>query len=264
MIIYLEHITGIMPPSEPSELLSTVSKRIVLLRRLQQGANDKRVLEDSVNLSRSALNVALRQLKEDGLIYEGETGHAVTLSGDTAVKLYEEVWEPYANAHPLFNSLANDTRLDPSLIVKSDVVRAQKHDPDLPLNSISNVVTEGTCISALLPVYRSRYNSFIEPCVSNTDSKIELILEKNSMEGLPERSMELIDFLLTDEHHECRIIPEQVPFGLIIADGEQLCLVIYDSKGSIEGVLLNNSKEAIKWGRDFYSQYYDKSESASV
>lgn len=78
-----------MPHTTSTDLLGLLVKRYDIINCLSEGINDKRKLENATDLSRSALNEALKELRENGLITEYYNGHQITQSGEIALDIFK-------------------------------------------------------------------------------------------------------------------------------------------------------------------------------
>ena len=125
------------PP--PSNILETVKKRGAFLRCLSEGIDDKRDIEDELNVSRSTVNRAFCELEEMGILQDDHGNYDLTLHGKLAYQRYQDLTGAYnhlSEAMELSVHLPADTRIDMRLLEGGEVSLSERQTPQGPFERI--------------------------------------------------------------------------------------------------------------------------------
>lgn len=240
-----------MATHDCGDVLRILANRAPLLAALQRGVQDKRVLEEDAGLSRSALNRALNDLEEYGLVEETADGYEVTAGGEAAIHVYDEHWEPFADVLPHLEHL-EDAAIDPDLLAGARVVEMTRAHPDRPLGRFEAAIDGAAQVRVALAVGQRRYVEALSARVGD-GCEGELLLADRCFERLQSTgpaSLTAIDGCGID----VRTVSERPPFSLAVVDDSHLWLGIHDDQGTIKCALANEAAAAVARARRRYDE----------
>lgn len=234
------------PPSP--DLLELLCKRADVLARLGDDVSDKRTLEEQLGCSRSTLNRAIRELEARGLVASSPGTVEVTLAGDVALSIFEDVWEPLADAVPVIRHLPDDAPFDPALLDGAGVVEASLSAPDEPLDELATAVDDATSVSATVPTSSSQY---VRTFADDGDAleTAEFVFAEECFEALvSDRDRQLCPA----DDSSVWVTQRRPPYSLVVIDGRRLWLGIHDRQGQIAGAILNDGDAAVDWATETF------------
>ncbi|WP_435153755.1 helix-turn-helix transcriptional regulator [Haladaptatus sp. DFWS20] len=246
----------------PDELITTVAKRAEFLSALSSGPVRKRNLRDELNLSRSTVYKAVRELQEYDLVDRTENGLTLTLAGRILEAEYNSFHDHVADVcrtRHLLSILPTDCEIPIDLIEEAEVVLAERHAPNHPVQSFEKMVLEAEYVRGLSPVALPQYvDLFYERSVSE-GMDADLVLERP-----------VVEYLVTDYSDQLQEALEAgglsvwetevtLPFGLIVVEGthDSVGVVVYDKRGELRGLITNNTPQAVAWGRETFERCRD-------
>jgi len=240
------------------DAISTVVKRAAFLDRLTDGPTSKRDLRDELNLSRSTVYKAVRELETHGLVTESDEGVELTLVGRLFADQYREFEARAAGIYDnesLLSVLPDDAPVTTDLLLGADTVLAERHAPTRPVTYIEELVQNGDSVFGVVPVVLPQYVDLFHGELVTDDLTADLVLEDPVVEYLGDEHGERFSEALATGRLSVRRTDETLPFGLIVAEGEGLVLIVYDESGELRGILLNDTEAALDWGRDVFERY---------
>ncbi|WP_135854461.1 helix-turn-helix transcriptional regulator [Halorussus salinus] len=249
------------PDSDLRECISTVVKRTAFLDRLADEPTSKRDLRDELDLSRSTVYKAVRELEALGLVTETDAGVALTLVGRLLAeecRAFESRAAAVTDAASLLSALPADVPVTTDLLVGAETVRGERHAPTGPVEHIDEVVRRTDRVVGFTPVVLPQYVDMVHEEVVADDLTADLVLEAPVVEYLRENHDERLREALASGNLSVRRTGETLPFGLVVAEGEGLVLIVYDETGDLRGVLLNDTEAALDWGTELFRTYWER------
>lgn len=234
---------------EPStELLDVLCKRSPLLKLIGDDVTDKRTLEDALGCSRSTLNRGIRELESNGLIECSPGDLELTLAGEVAFRAFSDVWEPLAEAVPLFEHL-DDAPFAPAVLQGGSVVQSSMAEPDAPVEALASRLDSAEHVRATVPTRDSSFAHAMAERIESIETAEFLVPE-----AVLEASCETCDlaFDLDALTAACSIqkIDERPPYSVVVTDDEHVWLGIYDAQGKFVGAILNDRPAAVEWATE--------------
>lgn len=247
-----------MVRSRPSKILETVKKREAFLRCLSDEIDDKRDIEDELDISRSTVNRAFCELEESGLLRTDHGGYDLTLHGKLAYQQYQNLASAFNHlfeAMELSMHLPADTQIDTRLLKGGDVTLSDRQTPQKPFEQIKEVVRSASCVKGYLPVVLPSYVDFFHEQIVDRDIMVELVLEETLIPVLTVTYAEKFTPAATSENCILWQTAEELPFGLFIVNDEEVWLCVYRAGGGLRGTLANNTDAALDWALDVFDHY---------
>ncbi len=241
-------------------LISTVTKRAEFLSVLSSEPTPKRDLQDELGVSRSTVYKAVRELREHDLVERTDDGLSLTLAGQMLEAEYTSFRgrvEDVQRTRQLLSILPTDCEIPSTLLDDADVILAERHAPNHPIQYFKRIVSNSDSVRGLSPVALPQY--------------IELFHERSVSNGMPVKlvlEQPVIEYLVTDYSDELREAlnagglsvwetEATLPFGLVVGEGTQdeVGVVVYDARGELRGLIANRTSKAVEWGRDTFESY---------
>lgn len=242
----------------PSELLETVEKRGPMLRCLAEGVDDKRDIESELGVSRSTVNRAFCELEGMGMLRTEGGNFDLTLHGKLVHRQYERLTDAYEHlsaATELSSYLPADARIDMRLFEDAEVSLSDKQTPQKPFEAIKRAVRSAESVRGCLPVVLPSYVDLLSEQVRDSNVAVELVFEDTL---IPTLSTTYADkFAPVAESDNCHLwqTEEELPFGLIVVDDEEVWLCVYRDGGGLRGTLANDTDAAVSWADGVLEQY---------
>jgi len=232
---YAGHVYSPMPASD--ELLSLLARRSGFVECLVEGGLERRDLVDELELSRSAVYKGVKELEETGLVEDSGEGLVPTAYGKAVFDVYvdaEDRLDEVIGLRRLLRTLPRDVEVPFELLEEGEVVLPERSAPHAPLKRFEELVEGADSVKGLSPVVLPDYVELFHGLLSRNGAEVSLILERGVVEHLASTYSEELNDGLSSSGFEL-YIEEELPFGLVVVDEEEIGLVIYDSKGGNEG-----------------------------
>ena len=250
------------------ELLFQLYRRHRFVERLYEGGADKRALAAELDVSRSTVDRAVRELEAAELVERDRGTVRLRPVGRLLVEEYRSLLdavERVERADDLLSALPPDSPIRLDVLDGADVYPATRPAPYESIRHLKALVRTADrmrgCSKALshAPLGRLLYHR-----TTNGDLELELVYEPA-----------MIDYLLDSRLDERRTMVESgnfrpmeasdLPFALFLLeeDGETtVCVCAYDEDDDFRGLLINDTETAIEWAKAVYERH--RSEAADV
>lgn len=246
------------PSAETVELLA---RRYEFLIALETRAYEKRELVDELSVSRSTVDRGLRELEAAALVDEECDGYHLTLYGQTLLAVYDSMLtsiERTRRAKSLLAALPSDVDFEFGLLVGAEIHLADPPDARAPTARLAELIEEASRLRALAYAYTSpEAVELFHRRICEEELDAELVFREAMYDRLRERHPART--IAVTGHDRCRTYTiEDAPFGLFVVDSggtERACLVVYDRTRSLQGLVVNDSPEAVEWASRLVDRY---------
>ena len=248
---------------DPTALADVLRKRSSLLETLADGPLTQRDLRDELGVSRSTVYKALQELESAGLVVGCPEGYALTGLGRLAWRRHDAYLarlDRLTVADRLLASVPPDQRLPLSLFEHGTVYVSGRHAPERPLEQMearSEVADRLRCFS---PSGMPRYLRNIHERVEADRQTATLVLERPALERLG-AEYDRFEAVRADPNVEFRVLGEELPFALVLFDGDELGFFAYDD-GVPVGAAFSDDPDVVRWGERRFERRYERSEPA--
>jgi len=233
-------------------------KRAEFLAELSECPERKPALVDRLDVARSTVDRALRELEGVGLVARSEAGYALTTTGQLALAAYEEfsgTLTGLARAEDVLDPIPDATLIDPELFVDCEVVRAGLHAPDRAIRAAVSLVEGATRVRGVSPATHGAYVDVFHDRVVDHGMETELVFSEDALAQLTGTYVEKFTPALETGCVSVYQVEDMPPLGLILvddADGpSEVALVVYTDRG-IHGVVRNDTPAALAWGAEAF------------
>jgi predicted transcriptional regulator len=245
-----------MGADEADQLADVLSKRRECLAALVEGPRDKRDLVATLDIPRSTLDRAIRELEEVGLVVYDEGQYRATTTGRLALEehdRYRESLASFAAAGTTLASLPEDTLLGSAFLRGARVVESEPYAPDGVVAELLESVRTAEVVRGVAPVAMTGHTDEFRTVATDGGGRLELVFAPAVFDHLASAQTQgLLDAI---ESPAVDFYRGELPFsfGLWLADDREAGVVVYDETG-IRGVVANDTEAAIRWARDQYDR----------
>jgi predicted transcriptional regulator len=238
--------------------VSVVERRGDVLTALAGRPMDQRDLRDAVDVSRSTVYKALRELEAADLVGEGDDGRYHLTQFGRLVRRRHDDYEARRRrleaAEPVLNALPESLLVPLAFAERGRVYTADRHAPERPFAQMEYISEASDDYRCLSPIAVPRYMEQIHERVEDDGLEIELVVERPAVEPL--RSYARFDAAIADPRFSLRATDAELPFGLLVTEDIGVaCLFTYGENGSLCGMLVSRDPAAYEWAVDQYDRY---------
>ncbi|MFB6270686.1 MAG: helix-turn-helix transcriptional regulator [Halobacterium sp.] len=251
--------------SEPSaDVLEELARRSELLRALRAGPQPKRDLVESLSLSRSTVDRAVRDLESRGFV-ERDDGVTLTLHGRLVLDAYDEFTDTLSavdDAQVVLDPLPADATIDPVLLRGASVVGPDPVSPQRPFVAYQEHLRDAVGVRGFAPaVLEDNVPLFRERIVAD-GLDVDLTVSPDALDELLSAYADSIDEALASGHLTLRRATETLEYALMLVDQPEhtvVCALFYDERGLV-GSLHNDAPDAVRWAEQVYERVRNAAE----
>lgn len=254
-----------MARPDPTEVMAVVARRGTVLRAVDTEGVPKRDLVETLSVSRSTIDRAVRELEAIGFIERQDDGrYCRTLPGQLALTEYDQFasrMDGLVSSVDTVSLLPADAPCDIRVLEDATVVVAERHSPLVPVESLSDLVNRANSVDAIAPaVLPQQVKAYHANLVDGTlDAR--LVVTNVVVERLVSAyGTELKESLATGRL-SVRQTSESIPYSLVVAEtdeGAEMGLLIYADSG-VQGFIGNDTPGAVEWARGVFDEYWNDS-----
>lgn len=256
-----------MPQTEhdrpADELVSLLARRIEVLECLLENQLTRPELVDELDISRSTVDRAVRELEGMGLLEFSDGAYRASLPGRLAYAEYAELRGELVTveeAADLLAVLPPDAPLELAVVQGAEVVVATEPAPHVPGSRIPELLAGADRVWSLsMALTNPETGEVVADGVDNDGLVAEVVFERQLYDYLTDSAtMPIEDLVATDRFTV--YLTETLPFGLVIAEEDgttRVCIAVYDDDRTLEGILINDTDAAIEWARTVFDSYRD-------
>jgi len=241
--------------------MAVVARRGDVLRALADGGERKCELDDELDVSRSTIDRAVRELEGLGLVERDADGYYRTLSGSLALDEYSRFWsrmDGVLNAREVLSPLPSDADVDPVVLNGAEVVLADRHSPLRPARRQIELVERATHVRAVAGAVLPQYVDAYYEGIVDRGMNAEIVLPTPVMERVvADHDDKFYDSLQTGRV-DLRQLDRAPPYSLLVVstpDGPVMGMLVYVQEG-IKGFVGNDDPEAVAWARTRLDDYW--------
>jgi len=251
----------------PAEVVDTTIQRLDLLACVNDAPKTKRTLEDELDISRSTIDRAIRELELLDLVTYTSDGYAITPIGtllaeecasfletvDVAMRLDEVLrWVP-----------SDELELDVRFFDDAELLTPEPGDPYAMINRHVQLLQSAEYVRCMLPVIGLHGHEAAHDSIVDGDGESELIVTESVASTLLESPdyAPLTDELLATDRFELYVYDGSVPYFLGVFDG--LVQLGADDDGDPKAMLETDTDEVREWAHQKLDAYRDAATSIS-
>lgn len=240
--------------------LETMIGRHKLLEQIDNGVYDKRDLSERLDVSRTTIDRAVRELEQENILHRRNGSCEFTRFGRIAYSEFCDIAETFqdiSNANKALSILSEESDLDKSILEGGNVKLANERAPvSLFRRTIS--AANSKKIQAMYPILFPQQLEFL--CKhARKEADIHLLIHDDLMEILKQEYTENLETLNT---HSAKISlsPELPQFGLIIVDADTVWVTIHRRNGTPHGLIENSNNVAVRRSQQLFKKYLNNAQ----
>jgi predicted transcriptional regulator len=236
----------------PGAFLEVMNRRSELLRVLGDGAMTKPKLESELDVSRSTVDRAIRELEDKQLVERTDAGYRRTLSGRLALRDYEGFTRRISGlceGSDLLAGLPPSVEVDTVFLEDADVVEADKASPHRPIEELYGYVEAASEVRGFAPAIHPQQVETYRRQVLESGMGVEVIVSDDAVERLLSEYEGAFEAALATDRASFYRSTSEFPYSLTIAtleDRPVAGLMIYGRSG-IRGCIINDAEPAVEW-----------------
>lgn len=245
------------PTRWDADLVTVVERRLDVLDALDQ-PREKRDLLDDVDVSRSTMDRAIRELESLGLVDRND-GYHLTVTGRLVFELFEGLFsdlDDVGAARELLGHLPRDAPMSPAMLRGARVEVAESPSPTSVLEHVLELFREAERMRAFsVAISRPDYADDIRDILLSDELPVECIYTPDIVEFGRENRENFEEFVA--EAPVDPYVHPDLPYALRLADlpdGKAVAITIYDEVWTPRGVLLNDTDAAYDWAADLFER----------
>lgn len=235
-------------------------RRASVLRELNTDAVRKRELAAVLDVSRSTIDRALRELTAHDLVERVDRRYRTTLAGRLALQAFEQ-WRAQAEgieaALGVLSVLPRDAPITPAFFAGASVVTPTPLTPHSPAERNAELLGWADHVRGLISAVSEQYVDNYRAAVED-GTAIELAFPTPTLQRLITTYDIAGDPVLDHDHVEIRETSETLPCSVKIHsnDGERIAsLTVYGPDG-LRGLVTNDSQAAVSWASSFIDRHW--------
>lgn len=243
------------------DVMDIIWKREEYLEFLSNGGGPKtqKEIKKEFDLSDSMIYKRIKELEENGLVEDTKEGFEITLFGKTAFKRYKDL-KRLCDFKEVLGEVSSEIEIDPRILEEGELILPKSPDPHRPVKYLKDIVKDHEEIKVLSPVVIPRYVEFFYDKVIDKELEMEAILTEEVVRYVFSEYHRKLTTALEYDNFNVRKTHEELPFGVFICGDEEICLIIYDSDGKINGLVHCDTENSVNWANNLYEQYNQDSE----
>jgi tetratricopeptide (TPR) repeat protein/predicted transcriptional regulator len=252
---------------ERQEVRELIANRIEVLECVETTPRDKRSLVANLDISRSTVNRALRDLEVIGLVTRTTAGYTMTPVGRQATDQYRTALETVVDildTRDLLDALPRDYPIQPALLAGAAVEQADETMPYHLPAGVRDWILEADRVCVYLPVLTTP--RLLDCCHRGIVQKgvaLELLTNPNLFETLTTEFPGPLAAMASDRggSFTARVADtgstSLPPFGLVLAETDgstSVSVIAYGDQQTLQGTLQNDTAPSIQWAEDCYTR----------
>ena len=244
-----------------SALLDVLTRRPEMLRALNDAPLQKRDLVAALDVSRSTVDRALRELTARELVERTDDGYRTTLAGRLALDAFDDLQRRMYGvdaALDVLSVLPHDAPFPSGLFAGATVVRPTPISPHRPAETNTELLSWADHVRGLISAVSEQYVANYRAAIEGGTS-VDLVFPSNVLERMITQYGMVGDPVFDRETVEIRETSESLPCSVKLHEREDervASLTVYGPDG-LCGLVTNDSPRAVSWTASFIDRYWD-------
>jgi predicted transcriptional regulator len=241
------------------DMLEEVIQRLAFLNCLDEGAKDKRTLDEELDCSRSTVNRAIRELEALDLVAYEDGGYRITSLGDVVASgvtdLTETIelrlqYEPFLQWMP-----EEEFDLDLTLLQDAELLLPTQGDPYAMINRHVNALAQAQRMRGILPLTGLHAHKAAHSQIVDNDAEGELVVTPavaTTLHSNPEYAAYTEEMTATGRF-TVYTVDEEIPYFVGILD--DVVQIGVDEAGEPRAIVETDNAEVRAWAENTFAEY---------
>lgn len=231
-------------------------RRRALLAALREGPSTKRELETTLDVSRSTVDRAVRQLEAADVVRRRDGGIALTMPGrlvHDGLAEFVAGFEGVQRASAMLSDFDPDVSLPFSLFADAMVVEATKASPHLPVVALRQFLDDARSVKTVATALHPDYVDAYRDVVVEQGTEAEMVVQTGVLDELLATYWHSVEEVLDTGRVTFYETDEESMLSLKIAetDTEEVAILVYGDRG-VQGFVRSDDRRAVEWAREEY------------
>lgn len=255
-----------MDSPESADFVRLLLRRATLLARLTDGPTTKRDLVEQLDVSRSTVDRAVRELEEVRLIERTSRGVALTLPGRLALEKYRECLDVTAGlveAGPILDGLPADTSFGAPMLDGARVVGTEQHAPQRPVDEFTSLVADADAVHCVLASFVHEHVDALCERAADRELDAVVVFAAPVLSSLPAETETALRRATAGTLTAYRL-DDAAPYSLVVAergDGARAGVLVADDSG-VRGFVGNDAPSAVSWAEREFERWQDRADAS--
>lgn len=239
-------------PSQHHDLIELIAHRGHILRHLESEPKSKPELVETVTVSRSTIDRAVRELETQELVAREAGTVSLTTRGGLVLDLYRFITDVIDGIDTLDTELADipiDRRPNYAMFSDATIITGTGAAPHHPVSVFQEELGAADQVRAIsMTVIPSLVEEF-QNRIRNSDLDVEMVVSEEVLSRLVASHPDALE--LSVDHDQVRLYQTgaSLPYGLSILDGAtgQSAIVHLYGDGGITAIVQSGAPAAVAW-----------------
>lgn len=243
--------------------VTLVARRRELLAALESGPVDKPTLVESLQVSRSTVDRAVRELEDAALVERAGGEVSLTAKGRVLYRGYLELEDTATGVQEstqVFEGLPADNAPHPVIFAGGDVIEGSQTVPNRPLDVLEEYVEVAHRIDAVTLSVVPRMVEAYRDAIIEDQTAVRMTMPEVVIEELIDTHEETLSAVLETDA-DLRQAKTAPPYGALrfdTGDGS-IAVLLSHGNGGLRGMVRNDSPLAVAWATTYLDQWADRS-----
>lgn len=241
-------------------------RRIDLLERLCRSPAYIRDLVDETGTSRATIHRAINDLEELDLVRRGDRGIEATIAGRLAhdrLGTFLSNFEDILTTSSVLEPLSGETEIEPSVVADCKPILATKPAPYQPFELLYDDLARATRYRATMPTLEDpRHVRVLYERVVTHGHPATLVVTPEVYTTLRRDFSRQVAAMAAEEHFSLLVgslptygigLLESASVGRETGQSTTIYVSVFDDRGAVHGLLINDTPAAIQWAERQYS-----------
>ncbi|MFB6125002.1 MAG: helix-turn-helix transcriptional regulator [Halanaeroarchaeum sp.] len=233
-------------------------RRRAMLAALREGPSTKRELETTLDVSRSTVDRAVRQLEGVDLVRREHGAIALTLPGrlvHDGLAEFVAGFEGVQRASTMLADLDADVSVPFALFPDAMVIEATKASPHLPVVALRQFLDDARTVESVATALHPDYVDAYRDIVVEQGTEAEIVVQTGVLDELLATYWQPVEEALDTGRVTFYETDAESVVSLKIAetDTEEVAILVYGDRG-VEGFVRSDNRRAVEWAREEYER----------
>lgn len=265
LVIQQRHVTDDSVAAD----LEVVQSRFDALEVLASERVHKPRLQERLEVSRSTIDRAIRDLESAGFVRREDDGYRLTLYGDLFRECYASFLETAGNvseAGPLLETLPPDAPVSTALLDDATIHRSSAPATHRPVSHFEDLLRDASRLRGVSrTISQPTTARRLHDRIVEGEMEAELVVSDELASYMHDQRYDVErEMIVTDRYRLLAV--ESAPFGLALVDrndGTTVVTFVYGDSDDLLGTIVNDTSAAVEWAEDVFQRYRSRAEDIS-
>lgn len=221
---------------------------------------NKSELVDALDVSRSTVYKAVRELEEWQLVTKTSDGYQLTSFGRAVVGEFTE-FRKTVDRMSDFRTASTTELLEntvpASILREGEFVTPARRAPERPFEVLSESLKGAETVLGFSPVLGRQYLELLEDRSMNHGVEFDIVTNPEIIDYVLAEHRGVIERILSENRLKIWRTESELRYGMVVleSDAPKLTVLVHTERGTLTGLLQTDAPEAIEWGHQQFEEY---------